>query len=254
MASFAARARNLKSQLQISVAALEALLSEEYIAEICEAVGHRWRTCFWRPAVVILTFLRQVLAPNCSCRQTVAMSLADSASPRGVERTLPPALAGGIELAQPENDAGDGRSALQIAPDGAQGTAGLPDRLQPDSHADAAGGPHPSDRPPAAQLRRHAATPPGRPAPLVRRPQPPSPDAIRTAAAYRHRPGSAAQAAQPPRTTRHQTPAKELPLPRARSTRRAKNRPLRQTKDALATCHSSLRSSSDPTHASIKSR
>jgi hypothetical protein len=79
MASFAAGARNLKSQLQISVAALEALLSDAYVAELCQAVGHRGRACFWRPAVVILTFLRQVLVTNCSCRQTVALSLADPA-------------------------------------------------------------------------------------------------------------------------------------------------------------------------------
>ena len=79
MASFAAGARNLKSQLQFSIATLEALLSEEYIAVLCDAVGHRWRACYWRPAVVLLTFLRQVLVPHCSCRQTVALSLADPA-------------------------------------------------------------------------------------------------------------------------------------------------------------------------------
>jgi hypothetical protein len=79
MASFAGRARNLKTQLQHSVVALEAVLGEAAIAQLCAAVGHCGRTCFWRPAVVILTFLRQVLLPNCSCRQTVALTLSDPA-------------------------------------------------------------------------------------------------------------------------------------------------------------------------------
>lgn len=77
MASFAARARNLKGRLPHSTADLKDVLSEQRIDELCRAVGHTWRDCFWRPSVVIITFLRQVLLPSCSCRQTVACTLAD---------------------------------------------------------------------------------------------------------------------------------------------------------------------------------
>lgn len=79
MASFADGARNLKAQLQISMTALDGVLNEAYVTQVCAAVGHSWRSCFWRPSVVILTFLRQVLLPNCSCRQTVALTRADPA-------------------------------------------------------------------------------------------------------------------------------------------------------------------------------
>jgi hypothetical protein len=53
------------------------VLDEERVAELSAEVGHVWRNCFWRPAVVILTFLRQVLVPNTSCRAAVARTLAD---------------------------------------------------------------------------------------------------------------------------------------------------------------------------------
>ncbi|MBU0641331.1 MAG: hypothetical protein KKB50_20930 [Planctomycetes bacterium] len=61
----------------LSMSDLKDLLSEQRIDELCHAVGHPGRGCFWRPLVVIITFLRQVLLPNCSCRQTVACTLAD---------------------------------------------------------------------------------------------------------------------------------------------------------------------------------
>jgi hypothetical protein len=77
MASFAARARNLKRRFPHSTSDLKDVLSEQRIAELCHAVGHTGRDCFWRPMVVVITFLRQVLLPNCSCRQTVACTLAD---------------------------------------------------------------------------------------------------------------------------------------------------------------------------------
>jgi hypothetical protein len=77
MASFSSETRQFKLHLQNSAAALDAVLTEAHITELCDAVGHGWRRCFWRPAVVILTFLRQVLLPQCSCRQTVALTLAD---------------------------------------------------------------------------------------------------------------------------------------------------------------------------------
>lgn len=77
MASFASGARNLKGCLPHSASNLRDVLSERRIDELCRAVGHTWRDCFWRPTVVIITFLRQVLLPNCSCRQTVTCTLAD---------------------------------------------------------------------------------------------------------------------------------------------------------------------------------
>jgi IS4 transposase len=79
MASFAAQARNLKRQLPHSSTILRDVVNESRIRELCRAVDHSWRDCFWRPSVVILTFLRQVLLPGCSCRQTVACTLADPA-------------------------------------------------------------------------------------------------------------------------------------------------------------------------------
>jgi hypothetical protein len=77
MASFAAHARNLKGRILHSASELRDGLSEPRVNELCRVVGHTWRDCFWRPTVVIITFLRQVLLPNCSCRQTVACTLAD---------------------------------------------------------------------------------------------------------------------------------------------------------------------------------
>lgn len=52
-------------------------LDEATIDDACRAVGHRWRDCYWRPAVVVVTFLRQVLH-GCSCRQAVASTVMDS--------------------------------------------------------------------------------------------------------------------------------------------------------------------------------
>ncbi len=79
MNSLAIYGRELQSQLQNSTA-LAGLVDEALIHEVCRATGHRWRRCFWQPAVVILTFLRQVLQTDCSCRRTVAMTVADSAA------------------------------------------------------------------------------------------------------------------------------------------------------------------------------
>jgi hypothetical protein len=79
MASFAGQARQLKSKLQESTAPLGTVLTEPRMAELCRAADHTWRNCYWRPTIVLLTFLRQVLVPNCSCRQTVAFTLADPA-------------------------------------------------------------------------------------------------------------------------------------------------------------------------------
>lgn len=67
----------LKSELQSSAAAT-VLLREEDVAAACRAGHHRGRACFWMPAVTILTFLRQVLNGNCSCRQAVQLTIASN--------------------------------------------------------------------------------------------------------------------------------------------------------------------------------
>ncbi len=53
------------------------VLDAATILELSQKIGHHARRCFWNPAIVILTFLRQVLAPNCACRHAVAMTLAE---------------------------------------------------------------------------------------------------------------------------------------------------------------------------------
>lgn len=76
MASLITSAHKLKAKLSQPADPLETLLDEKIIHQLCSVVGHQWRYCFWRPAIVILTFLRQVLTHDCSCRQAVAMTLA----------------------------------------------------------------------------------------------------------------------------------------------------------------------------------
>jgi hypothetical protein len=77
MASFAAGSRLLKSQLRDSGQALLTLLDESRIDALAAPLLCPRRRCFWRPAIVILTFLRQVLWPHCSCRAAVAQTLSD---------------------------------------------------------------------------------------------------------------------------------------------------------------------------------
>lgn len=69
----------LKRQLQTQEEH-ESPLNAARIEEACGRAGHTWRACFWTPAVTVLTFLRQVLHGNCSCRQAVAMALAQTVS------------------------------------------------------------------------------------------------------------------------------------------------------------------------------
>lgn len=71
MASLAATTRQLKSDLTESNEALNAVWDEALIHRLAAEVGHMGRHCFWRPAVVILTFLRQMVLPDCSCRRAV---------------------------------------------------------------------------------------------------------------------------------------------------------------------------------------
>ena len=74
MASFAAAAAQFKSRLTQSNTALDAVLDVDLIHRLAVEAGHTWRHCFWLPAVVVLTFLRQVLVPDCSCRRAVVQT------------------------------------------------------------------------------------------------------------------------------------------------------------------------------------
>jgi hypothetical protein len=79
MTSITPYANRLKLQLQSQYGDFGLLNSQE-IDTASRAAGHHWRRCFWSPTVTILTFLRQVLHGNCSCRQAVAMTLAPQIS------------------------------------------------------------------------------------------------------------------------------------------------------------------------------
>lgn len=83
MASFSESARKLKHDLRESSVVFDSVLSEETVDELCDAIGHVHRKCYWRPVVIILTFLRQVLLTDCSCRQTVAFTRAESREATG---------------------------------------------------------------------------------------------------------------------------------------------------------------------------
>lgn len=74
MAAFSATARRVQDQLTSSTAGLNGLLDETLINRLASEVGHRGRACFWRPAVIVITFLRQVLLPDCSCRRAVVLT------------------------------------------------------------------------------------------------------------------------------------------------------------------------------------
>jgi len=75
MTSITPFARQLKNQLHSSTPSVE-LVTAEAVEAACAVAGHRCRSCFWTPTVTILTFLRQIIHANCSCRQAVAMTLA----------------------------------------------------------------------------------------------------------------------------------------------------------------------------------
>jgi len=77
MTSIQPYARRFKNQLQLS--AVE-FIEPVQVQAACRAAQHRWRQCFWTPTVTILTFVRQMLHANCSCRQAVALTLAATAA------------------------------------------------------------------------------------------------------------------------------------------------------------------------------
>lgn len=75
MASLAAAAAQFKSRLTHSCSALNDIIDEAVIHRLAAEVAHARRDCFWRPAVVILTFLRRAPPPDCSCRRAVVLSV-----------------------------------------------------------------------------------------------------------------------------------------------------------------------------------
>jgi Transposase DDE domain len=82
MASIAAATRQFNHKLATAACPLAEVFNEALIHRFAHDAKHVWRNCFWRPAVVILTFLRQVLTRDCSCRRAVIMTCAASADPR----------------------------------------------------------------------------------------------------------------------------------------------------------------------------
>lgn len=79
MTSIVPFAARFKRQLLAASQAPDGV-SPDDIDALCREVGHRFRACFWTPALTLLTFLRQVLHGNCSCRHAVQLTLARSAA------------------------------------------------------------------------------------------------------------------------------------------------------------------------------
>jgi len=69
----------LKRQPQRQRRAWTALLSPSQVEAACRAERYRWRERFWTPLETICTFLLQVVHVGSSCRQAVAMALAERA-------------------------------------------------------------------------------------------------------------------------------------------------------------------------------
>lgn len=80
MTSLTHAAPRLKREILQNGVAVPGLIDERVVRNIARSVGHRGRECFWNPVVVVLTFLRQVLTRECSCRHAVAMTLAEAAA------------------------------------------------------------------------------------------------------------------------------------------------------------------------------
>lgn len=93
MTSITSLARRLKSDFQRDETAVELVRAQDVVVA-CRSAGHRWRECFWSPCVTVMTFVRQVLHGNCSCREAVALTLAalaDRAGETGPDSEAPSA-------------------------------------------------------------------------------------------------------------------------------------------------------------------
>lgn len=88
MTSLTQTAPRFKNQILQNGVAVPGVLDERVVLELAQAGGYRGRDCFWNPVIVVLTFLRQVLTRDCSCRHAVAMTLAEAgATPRARRRS-----------------------------------------------------------------------------------------------------------------------------------------------------------------------
>lgn len=74
MTSITSCMSKLKHRLEVHDGIFD-LLSPSAIDSAARAAGHSWRNCFWTPTTTVLTFLRQILHANCSCRHAVAMTV-----------------------------------------------------------------------------------------------------------------------------------------------------------------------------------
>jgi len=83
MVTFAKWVGIFKRQTLQEPAFCQQALSVDLVETVCAMQNHRGRRCFWTPPRVVWTFLMQVLHPGCSCREAVAMALAEQAAAEG---------------------------------------------------------------------------------------------------------------------------------------------------------------------------
>lgn len=86
----------LKQKAEARQQAWDNALSAQEVEAACRREGHRWRDRIWTPLWTLHTFLLQVLHPDCSCREAVALALAERVA-AGDKRTVsadPSAYAG----------------------------------------------------------------------------------------------------------------------------------------------------------------
>lgn len=83
MATISHWAEVFKGQSQDRREVWSAFVAPRDVEVACRAEGYRWRERFWTPLQTIWTFLLQVIHPNSSCREAVAMALAERAAAGG---------------------------------------------------------------------------------------------------------------------------------------------------------------------------
>lgn len=90
MTRIVAAARRFRQEV-VSTSALDAFLDPSIILDLCRTLHYRGRACCWTPAIVMVTFLRQMLQTGCSCRGAVAHTrAAQMAACRNVSRSADP--------------------------------------------------------------------------------------------------------------------------------------------------------------------
>lgn len=89
MATIAQGREVLKQELDAGRIGVLGQWDPQSVEAACRATGYHWRDRFWTPMQTAWTFLRQVLHPGSSCRDAVAMTLAEQAA--SGRRSLPSA-------------------------------------------------------------------------------------------------------------------------------------------------------------------